>query len=83
MKIVEFNNAGVFNALYAAQAFCLRSGYSYGSLCGHEPVALMKGEDVLIAKWKNLTGKERAFVDGLMTSTNFREGPVTVKLLRE
>lgn len=79
----DFLHKGTFAALYAAQSFCSERGYSYGSLCGNDPVALIRGKGVLVAKWKNLTGKERAFVDGLITSPDFREGPVTVKLLRE
>ena len=78
-----FHHEKTFGALYEAQAFCKLKGYSCGSLCGDMPVALIKGEGVLVAKWRNLTGKERAFVDGLITSQDFREGPVTVKLLRE
>ena len=42
------------------------------------PVAVLKG-DWLIAKWKNLTKKEIAQLDG-MVDGNFRDGPVTVTL---
>ena len=80
---ITFDQKGTFSAINAAQLFCAEKGYSCGSLCGQDPVALIRGKDILVAKWKNLTGKEKAFVDGLITSPDFREGPVTVKLLRE
>ena len=80
---IEFSAIGDFKALADATAFATQKGYSVGSLCGKEPVALIRGKDVLVAKWRNLTGREKGFVDGLITSTDFRNGPVTVKLLRE
>jgi len=83
MQTIEFTEKGTFAALYSAQSFVASRGYSAGSLCGDLPVALIRGKGILIAKWKNLTEKEKAFVDGTITSPNFREGPVTVKLLRE
>jgi hypothetical protein len=69
-------------AINAAREFCAGKGYSIGSLCGHDPVALILGKDILVAKWKNMTGREKAYVDGLITSPDFREGPVTVKIIR-
>lgn len=38
----------------------------------------MRG-DVLIAKWHNLSAKERAECDGVMTG-DFRNGPVTINI---
>lgn len=77
MKIT-FNFTGTFQALYQAQEWCSRNGISYGSLCGGMPVGLMRG-DVSIAKWRNLTAKERSQCDGTMTG-EFREGPVTIEM---
>ncbi|WP_426113482.1 hypothetical protein [Pseudomonas sp. DSP3-2-2] len=48
---------------------------------GLDPVPVLKG-DFIIAKWKNLTRKEIAQLDGKIDG-NFREGPVTVTLKAE
>lgn len=77
MKIT-FNDTGTFQALYSAQAWCVKNGISYGSLCRGMPVGLMRG-DVSIMKWSNLTTKERSQCDGTMTG-EFREGPVTIEM---
>ena len=74
-----FSNEGVFNAYHAACDWCVANGFSYGSMCSPFPTAIMKG-DVDIAKWKNLTAKERSTVDGTITG-NFREGPVTINII--
>jgi hypothetical protein len=76
-----FNQSGTFAALYAAQKWCRDNGISYGSLCRESPVGLMRG-DVTIAKWRNLTAKERAECDGVMTG-NFRDGPVCIEMKQE
>jgi hypothetical protein len=68
-----------FGALYAAREWCHANGISYGSLCRDMPVGLMRG-DYQIAKWKNLTSEERASCDGLMTSSDFREGDVVIEI---
>jgi hypothetical protein len=78
---ITFTEQGTFQALFAAERWCIQRGVSYGSLCGDEPVALLQGNH-LIAKWRNLTGKEKGFIDGKMTSPDFREGPVTIEWFR-
>lgn len=79
--ILEFYAEGTFESLYMANKWCNDNGYSYGSLCGHQPVCLLKG-DYGIAKWKNLTDEERDQCHGVMTSPDFREGIVTIKILQ-
>ena len=74
-----FEAETTFQALWDAEAWCAENGISYGSLCGQDPVGLLWG-DFSIAKWKNLTGKERHQVHGRMTSPNFRTGPVTIRI---
>ena len=78
MNKIEFNLPGVFQALYAAQEWCVHNSISYGSLCGDQPVALMYG-DYNIAKWKNLTPKEKRTVDGKMTG-DMRNGPIFIEM---
>lgn len=73
---IEFKGGGTFEAMYAAQRYLTANGYSYGSSCYPQPTAIMKGQ-YHIAKWKNLTEKERSQVDGTMTG-DMREGPVVI-----
>ncbi len=73
-----FTESGEFAAYNTACTWLRDNGFSWGSMCHPQPTAIMKG-DVYIAKWKNLTAKERRIVDGTITG-DFREGPVTVKL---
>lgn len=77
--VQEFTAEGDFAALYEAQDWLSAHGYSYGSLCSPDPVAIMRGNFV-IAKWRNLTQKERAESDGTMTAFSFRTGPVKAAL---
>lgn len=75
---LEFKSDTIFGALYAAQQWCRDNGISCGSTDITGSVCLMRG-DILIAKWKNLTAKERAQCDGVM-SGNWREGPVYIRM---
>lgn len=73
-----FSNEGTFQALYAAQDWLKENGYSYGSTCREMPIGILKG-DWAIAKWKNLTKKEIADLDGQLQGDK-REGPITITL---
>ena len=66
--------------MYAANQWCRENGYSYGSTCAPIPYqGLLKGENILIAKWKNLTKEEIAQLDGVMISVgDRREGAMRV-----
>ncbi len=77
MEIV-FDQKGTFRALEAARQWCRDNGISYGSSCAMSPTGLLRG-DYCIAKWRNLTLKERKELDGTM-SGDMREGPVTIRL---
>lgn len=79
-----FTGAKTFRAYHDAVAWLRERGYSTGSMCSPRPTAIMKG-DFQIAKWKNLTAKERREVDGTIEGEaasrgTFREGPVIVML---
>ena len=54
-----------FSAYEAAKLSARAQGYSGGSMSYPHPTALIKG-DAIVAKWKNLTAKERAGVDGII-----------------
>jgi hypothetical protein len=73
---LTFSKEGTFQSYYEATGWCSENGYSFGSMCGPLPIALMKG-DFISAKWKNLTTQERQKVDGIMTG-DFRNGEVTI-----
>lgn len=71
-----------FPNLNAAMQWCDDNGYSYGSLCNAMPIGILKG-DFLIAKWRNLTEKERDELDGQITLSadgDWRNGPVVITL---
>jgi hypothetical protein len=78
MRIV-FSHAGTFQALSAAEAWCRDNGLSVGQSCATGPTGLLFGKYDWIAKWRNLTRKERAALHGTL-SGDFREGPVVVEL---
>ena len=73
-----FSETGTFESLYAAQKWLTQNGYSFGPSCAMKPIPVLKG-DFVIAKWKNLTKKEIAMLDGQIDG-NLREGPMTVML---
>ena len=79
-----FNLKGTFQGLYAAQSWCKANGYSYGStsvnrmMGGDYPVAMLKGKYDLPQKWGNFDKEDKARVDGVMVSVDFREGEVRI-----
>jgi hypothetical protein len=81
--LLTFEKKGTFESLYAAQAWCKQNGYSYGSLCGNEPIALCRGDYFLPQKWKNITKLGRDIVTGVMVSNDFREDFVNVILYKD
>jgi hypothetical protein len=74
----KFENERTFEAYNDACKWLKENGYSYGSMCSPAPTAIVKG-NYYIAKWRNLTTKERNEVDGTITG-DFRNGPVTVEV---
>lgn len=79
---IEFNQKGTFQALYAAQDWCREHGISFGQSSCAGPTGLLFGAYDWIAKWRNLTPKERADLHGTMEG-DFREGPVIILLKDE
>lgn len=77
---VRFDQDGDFAALYAARVWCRERGVSYGSTDRTHTIGLMVG-DFCIAKWNNLTRKERLAVDGTITG-DARHGPLTLRINR-
>lgn len=79
-QVVTFTGGDTFEALHAAQAWCKEReiSYSAGSARCGGVVGLLHG-DFSIAKYHNLTAKERTQLDGTMTGDG-REGPVTISI---
>ncbi len=77
--VMEFKEEGTFQSYYKACAWLDENGYSYGSMCGDMPIGIMKG-DWVIAKWRNLTSKEKKELDGVIESDDFREGSVKITI---
>lgn len=73
----EFNVEGTFESYYAASKWAKDNGYEAGSMDGSNPIALMKDYDY-VAKWHNISPKDRKIVHGVMISDYFREKPVTI-----
>ena len=76
-KTFQTDPDNCFGATYAAEAWLRENGYSYGPSQRGAPRAIMKG-DVSIAKWKNLTGREKSFVDGRLLTG--RDQDAVIKL---
>jgi hypothetical protein len=66
-----------FSAKNEAENWLTENGYSYGSSCVGCPQGVVKG-DAYIAKWKNMTPKERSRMHGTLEAG--REGPAVLKL---
>lgn len=73
-----FKVDGNFESMYAAERWLTENGYSRGSSCASSPTGLLKG-DYHIAKWKNLTKKEKYHLDGVMEG-DLRNGPLTISI---
>lgn len=76
--IKTFHEQGDFAAQAAAKRWLHDRGYSVGAMQDWSPRGIMRG-DIIIAKWKNLSLREKAMLDGQMTG-DMRNGPVTVEI---
>lgn len=74
-----FTGASPFEAINAAQAWCQANGLSVGQSCATGPSGLLFGQWDWIAKWRNLTSKERRELHGRIEGDQ-RHGPVRVVL---
>lgn len=61
------------------KGWCRENGISVGQSSATGPTGLLFGKYDWIAKWRNLTPKERGDLHGTMDG-NFREGPVVIDL---
>lgn len=82
-KVFDATGDYAYTALAAAKVWLKVNGYSYGSTCREEPIAIQKGKYDLPQKWKNFDKIDKAICDGVITSYNWREGPVKVILFED
>lgn len=74
-----FAQQGDFAAVRAAEAWCAERGISVGRMDRFDVRGLLYGR-YDIAKWHNLTKRERAQCHGQMRG-DMRHGPVTVSII--
>lgn len=67
-----------FQALKAAERWCIERGISYGSMQRGKPTGLLAG-NFQISKWRSMTSVEQRELDGTMTG-DFRNGPVHIRI---
>ena len=79
MSVVEFNNAGTWEANRAAEAWLDALGFSVGPSSVDGPRAIWHG-DCSISKWRNLSAQEKRAVHAVMEG-DIREGPVRIRLM--
>jgi len=77
-KKIVFDDKGTFRAFWSAESWCLIHGYSVGSMCGKNPIGIMKGSHC-IQKWRNLSQADKDMLHGKITG-DMRNGPVTVEI---
>lgn len=70
---------GTFQAYYDAEHFLNELGYSVGSMCAREPIGFADADVYsYVAKWYNISTADRAKLDGVILSNDFREGEVNI-----
>lgn len=68
-----------FGAYNAAQRLLVSAGFSIGQSCAASPTACMFGDYDWIAKWRNLTARERAESHAILRGDH-RVGPISIAL---
>lgn len=81
-EIVRRDNVkveGTFASVQEAEERLRKMGYMIGSMCGDEPIGFACKEKYdYIAKWRNIAPDDRKKVEGVMISTDWREGSVDI-----
>jgi len=68
-----------FSAINKAETILKEEGYTVGSMCRDEPIGFADAKKYeRIAKWYNLDSNDKKKLDGIITSTDFREGDVKI-----
>jgi len=76
---IEFVPSGTFQAFYKAEDYLKELGYSTGSMEGGSPIGFADEKKFEhVSKWNNMDRSEHNLLDGIMISSDFREGEVVV-----
>ena len=71
----EYKPTGTFEAFRAAEDFLKELGYTVGSMCLKDPIGFADADKFeYVAKWHNIDVTDRASLDGVVLSNDFREG---------
>lgn len=72
---VEFIPSGTFKSFYNAENYLKELGYAIGSMQMNSPIGFIDSENFdYVSKWGNMNQEERKQLDGVIISTDFREG---------
>jgi argonaute-like protein implicated in RNA metabolism and viral defense len=86
-EIVRRDNVkveGTFNSVYVAEDKLRKMGYVIGSMCGGEPIGFADADKYnYISKWRNMDREDQNKVDGVMISSDWREGSVEIIWFKE
>jgi len=75
---------GTFMSFYEAENRLRRMGYKIGIMCGSEPIGFACEEKYdYISKWRNMNSDEHKLLDGVMISSDWREGSVEIIWFKE
>lgn len=75
-----FTDQGDFAAYRAAESFLRARGFSVGTMQDGDPVGIIFGRQVVVAKWRHLTQAQRDELHGLITGDAKRTGPITIEI---
>lgn len=79
------NDGNDFSGLYAAKDWCRRHGYEVGSTQRDAPIGVHRSTEASgISKWRNMSRKEIATLDGRLESRgpDYGSGAVVLTLIR-
>ena len=75
---------GTFQSVYEAEDRLRKMGYRIGSMCGGEPIGFADGDKYeYISKWRNMDREDQNKLDGVMISSDWREGSVEIIWFKE
>lgn len=75
----EYPATGTFEAWRSAEAFLRELGYTVGSMCSDSPIGFADADTFgYVAKWYNIDVTDRAKLDGVIISNDFREGGCSI-----
>jgi hypothetical protein len=71
----EYKPTGTFEAWRSAESYLKELGYTVGSMCLNNPIGFADEDNFgYVAKWDNIDVTDRASLDGVVISNDFREG---------